>query len=848
MVKNKLLAVFLTLLITVSGTNARPYYGETVNLKQPDGTSVPVKVFGNEYYQDVESLDGYTLIRDGDNNVICYAMLSDDGNEYESTGIRYDGGDAPAALKMIVQPGIRIHAESIKAKIEACKKSLQGNKADDGQNGIITLGISSRNLPDTVYGVTILIDFPDVKSDITPEQVERFCNGDNYNEFGNTRSIKEYFQWISNGKLTYINKVIGFYTAPQNKSYYDCPSENAQPGNGYHDEDIMCDIIVPSLNKEEGFKLSELTTNSGGILAINIFYAGTADAGWANGLWGHQGWWNSSFGALNGFSANASHTYQMCDLGSELTVNTFIHENGHMVCGWPDFYSYDGHDDNNASQYGIGGPADFGYNPKNPNYPNPYVLDAMGWLTDRHDITNITDGSTYTLAAEPGSAAVFYGTKGSNSPYERYYLQVRYSTDDKPENYNGIFIWHVNTQGNNNYEGNLEELDCRPASANDPCFKSGLNEDFNDTGNPSAIWDNGKYSLIQVWRISEAGPTMSFRVGTAIVVPELDTRDHPMSLGVFGRDSLEVLGGSSPYSFQATGTLPAGLQLSSTGVLSGTPTEAGDYYVPVEITSRYRVGNDTLHISVAESTPYGMQATSLPGNLLFTRYDQGGEGIAYHDAEDENIGNANYRTSEGVDFIRLNTTGTLFGVSYTESGEWIQFSVNVAEAGTYTATVRYATLDTTNVISILPNGLPGAQGVKLPSTNSDGNIYADYEDYSFDIDLEAGEQKIRFYIDNASNLNLYRLGFEKQENEDTGISDPQTGDSSPLLATDAGGSFLLTATCEIKSLRILNTNGQVLGEYTPGSETFGFGSELPHGIYLLEVTTSNGRYILKAAK
>ncbi|MGI6219389.1 MAG: putative Ig domain-containing protein [Bacteroidaceae bacterium] len=847
MMKNKLLAMLFALFIAVSGANARNYFGDTLSLKQPDGTSVQVKVYGNEFYQDVESLDGYTLIRDGENNVICYALLSDDGNEYQSSGIRYNGGEAPAAVKMIIQPGIRISAESIKSKIAACRKSLMGDNAN-GETEILKRSISYRNLPDTVYGVTILIDFPDVKSSITREQVERFCNGDNYNEFGNARSIKEYFQWISSGKLTYINKVVGFYTAPREKSYYDCPSENATPGNGYHDEDIMRDVIVPSLNKEEGFKLSELTTNNGGILAINIFYAGTADAGWANGLWGHQGWWNSSFGALNGFAANAGHTYQMCDLGSELTINTFIHENGHMVCGWPDFYSYDGHSDNNASRYGIGGPADFGNNYKNPNYPNPYVLDAMGWLVNKHDITNITDGSTYRLSAEPGSAAVFNGTKGSNSPYERYYLQVRYDTPDNPENYNGIFIWHVNTQGNNTYAGYPEELDCRPATTNDPCFKAGLNDEFNDNTDPSAKWDNGRYSLIKIWRISEAGPTMTFRVGTAIIVPELVTRDHGMSLGVQGRDSLEVLGGSRPYTFRATGELPAGLQLDSTGILSGTPTEAGDYYVPIVISSRYRDGNDTLQIQVAASTSYGNTPTALPGNLLFTRYDKGGEGIAYHDTENENIGNANYRTDEGVDFIRLNTTGTLFGVSHTESGEWFQFSVNVAEAGTYTATLRYATLDSTNQISVLPNGLPGVRAVKLPSTNTDGNIYADYEEYSFDIDLQAGEQKIRFYIDNASNLNLYRLGFEKKETEDTGISDLQEESNQPVLTTDGNGNFQLTAAQEIKNLRIINTNGQILDEYAPASNEFSFGSELPHGIYLIEVTTANGQHILKVAK
>lgn len=44
-----------------------------------------------------------------------------------------------------------------------------------------------------------------------------------------------------------------------------------------------------------------------------------------------------------------------------------------------------------------------------------------------------------------------------------------------------------------------------------------------------------------------------------------------------------VTGGTAPYTFSATG-LPAGMSLSSTGVLSGTPTVAGTANATVTIT------------------------------------------------------------------------------------------------------------------------------------------------------------------------------------------------------------------------------------------------------------------------
>jgi hypothetical protein len=61
-----------------------PHNGEHFLLEQPDGSQVEVAVFGDEYYQDIESPDGYTLIRDK-RNWICYAALSADGREYGAT-------------------------------------------------------------------------------------------------------------------------------------------------------------------------------------------------------------------------------------------------------------------------------------------------------------------------------------------------------------------------------------------------------------------------------------------------------------------------------------------------------------------------------------------------------------------------------------------------------------------------------------------------------------------------------------------------------------------------------------------------------------------------------------------
>lgn len=49
---------------------------------------------------------------------------------------------------------------------------------------------------------------------------------------------------------------------------------------------------------------------------------------------------------------------------------------------------------------------------------------------------------------------------------------------------------------------------------------------------------------------------------------------------------LQARGGTPPYTFNTTGQLPAGFSLDTEGRLTGTPTRAGDAFLPVEVTDQ----------------------------------------------------------------------------------------------------------------------------------------------------------------------------------------------------------------------------------------------------------------------
>jgi hypothetical protein len=110
--------------------------------------------------------------------------------------------------------------------------------------------------------------------------------------------------------------------------------------------------------------------------------------------------------------------------------------------------------------------------------------------------------------------------------------------------------------------------------------------------------------------------------------------------------------------------------------------------------------------------PGGPQRIS--GRLICAYYDAGGEGIAYHDADEVNNGSGklnpvdgsylhSFRINEGVDtsyvkfrdsidsheFNLVMPEKDMLYVGWTVPGEWICYTVSIEEAGVYTVDLMY---------------------------------------------------------------------------------------------------------------------------------------------------------------
>ena len=70
--------------------------------------------------------------------------------------------------------------------------------------------------------------------------------------------------------------------------------------------------------------------------------------------------------------------------------------------------------------------------------------------------------------------------------------------------------------------------------------------------------------------------------------------------------------------------------------------------------------------------PFGGTAVNVPGTIETENQDEGGQGVAYNDTEEENLaetaGSATYRDDDGVD-VQVSTNGLLTSVGYTAADE-----------------------------------------------------------------------------------------------------------------------------------------------------------------------------------
>ncbi len=544
-------------MVVISGVVEAAPFARKIPFVQPDGTSIVLWGQGDEFRAIFETLDGYSVVFDKTARAYRYARLSSDGRALESTGVLVGKGD-PLALGLAKH--LRDDAQTVlklaRSRQATWEKGMNvakrwsdlkaARRAQDAalKSGGVTMAPPGSTTVGNKLGLTLLIDFEDDQATVPQASIDGFCNGDNYTGYGNNGSVKKYFQDNSGGMLIYSNVVTVYIRIPNSlhpKAWYNDTSKDAGEQANYLIRDAI-EIMKAMTNYNSAIlpTFNNLTVDGGNnVVAFNVFYAGDNGGSWAMGLWPHS--WSLVVVGAQSLSPGGKQLdkYQVTNIGSSLELGTFCHENGHMLCDYPDLYDYDYDSVGGAGMFCLMG---YGGDGGNPVQICAYLKRASGWAPATVEL----DASSVLTASVSSSGTNFNRFYRFQKPgvATEYYLMENRQIAGRDANLpgGGVAVWHIDELGDRdnqslvpnslhqNYEVTLVQADNRwhfenyqnSGDANDLYYSgnsaAGYVNRIGSNTAPNSSWWDGSNSKLSMQDFSVKGATMTFNVASALAM------------------------------------------------------------------------------------------------------------------------------------------------------------------------------------------------------------------------------------------------------------------------------------------------------------------------------------------
>ena len=246
-------------------------------------------------------------------------------------------------------------------------------------------------------------------------------------------------------------------------------------------------------------------------------------------------------------------------------------------------------------------------------------------------------------------------------------------------------------------------------------------------------------------------------------------------------------------------------------------------------------------------TPFGGKAWAIPGKIEMEDFDEPGYGngndsYADNDSEDhgaESNDGKSYREGTGVDIYKK---ATGYVVGYNQSGEWLEYTVEVAEAGDYTMYAAVASANATSSFKLSIDGDDITEEISVPQATAGEDNYDEYNKVSANVTLPAGSHILRFTV-TGDWMDIDYINFVKGKNAE---------DDCPIggCTTAMGGVKFQNKVSS--SYRVFDLKGSVLGTVdltrvsnaSAALKTAGFGK----GVYMLKQVQGSKTFMVNTAK
>lgn len=232
------------------------------------------------------------------------------------------------------------------------------------------------------------------------------------------------------------------------------------------------------------------------------------------------------------------------------------------------------------------------------------------------------------------------------------------------------------------------------------------------------------------------------------------------------------------------------------------------------------------------------QAIAIPGRLEAENFDIGEDGLTYHDSDLKNI-TGDYRPNEPIDIYNLGNGGYFVIDNYP--GEWLEYTVNVAQKGSYDISAGIAAFSGGGTFQI-KIGANESEIIKAPTTYS----WINTKTVNFSMNLEAGQQIMRLtFIEKP----LFYIDFlEFNRVIPVGISSPPTDQSFSMYQFQHELIFNLGTGSSTGSLNIYNILGSTVKTIRVDNTNFRISTQgMRPGIYVVQLVSGNKKFSKKIA-
>jgi len=224
------------------------------------------------------------------------------------------------------------------------------------------------------------------------------------------------------------------------------------------------------------------------------------------------------------------------------------------------------------------------------------------------------------------------------------------------------------------------------------------------------------------------------------------------------------------------GTTLLGTDTSSPYSFTWSNVAVGSYSLTAKATDNTNLVTTSSAVSVTVNnpttqSPYGGTVRNIPGRIEGEYYDLGGEGVAYHDLTAGNAGGA-FRTDD-VDLEATTDTGAGYNVGWIQAGEWLEYTVNITTAGTYTLSARVAAITAGKTFHVEMDGVNVSGTITVPNTTG----WQTWQTVTVTTTSLTTGQKIMRIAADQSDFNINYIDFATSGNPapTTSITSPANG-------------------------------------------------------------------------